>query len=570
MPYPQNIQYVQSGEPVSASVANRPTRQLANRTEKLREDLLASSLGEALYIKEAAVDPSLAPGMPVYWNPEENRFSPAYVSVVSNCGTGELELGPVADCVGIIKKKYTEDTADILILGVADVPEIYDHLPRSTGKFYLGSQPGALTFTRPAANTAVGVVLGPQDPCDTRVCVYVNPDCSGRVFQHTHFSHELKRSCWRQVSEFTNAPEGATFGYNLDLDPELKDFFPPIPLSAVACTIDWDGNTPSDSVITETFGGRFIPVNVKNGLIKVDTSGIWWMGTDINPTELDNNTIVSPYRGFRITIHYSRILYGNHKAYVTSLQSDTNQPFQFVDCHGVEASTGDLYIRFLMASRIEEVLDLTGRAIKQVNGEWVQESVPVVHGISVTGAGVSASGSSFNFDNETWHNGLVSLHIAPYAEDYELQPQVVKMDKALESTYQNIQYLALPHSRSTSLSMRIEVPGVFGSNLKLKMRFLCLARIAGTFPDLNLTYIRLPRPKNGSVSIGEYSYETSIPLDTSVSVSAGSIFEVESDEISVQEGDTLILTLARPSSSAYSADAGIIRAAGILNSRSNA
>ncbi len=566
MAYPRNINFVNAGEPVSASVTNRPTRQLTQRTEQLRADLLASSLGEALYLKGAMVDPSVTVGTPVYWNPEENRFSPAYVSVSTKCGTGDLELEPNADCIGLVKTKHSHDSADIIIFGVADIPEIYNFLPHQTGKFFLGANPGTLTFNRPAVNTSVGIVLGPQDPCDSRVLVYVNPDCSGRVFQHIHYSHELKRNMWRAASEFDSAPEGATFGYNIALDDELKDVFPPIPLSSVACTIDWDGNTPDDEGIDETFGGRFIPVNVENCLIKVDTSGIWWMGADINPTELDRNTTVSPYRGFRITIHYSRILYGNQKSYVTSLRPDTNQPFEFVDCQGGSASTGDLYARFIMANQVVEVSDLTGRAIKRINDKWIQESIPVIHGLRASGNGVSIDGSSFTMDGKSWYNGLVTLSVNPYSADYELQPQVVRMDKALESTYRNIQYLAFPHSRESSLSMRIEVPGVFGSNLKLKMRFLCLARLAGLYPDLTLTCIRLPRPKNTAVSLNEWNYDFTMELETAVSVTANTIFEVESEEISVSEGDTLIFTISRPSSSAYASDAGIIRATGILNS----
>lgn len=565
MAFPSNINYIQPGEPITASVTNRPTQQLAQRTEELKKLLETADGKDALVLQGYPVSKECTEGTPVYWNSSNLQFEPAFVAVQKECDTGEYRLGAESDCLGVIFRKVTATSADIFIGGVVNLPQIRSFLPEGEGRFYLGIEPGTLTFDPPAVEKPIGVILGTPDPCDTSILVYINPEFVGRAFQHLHYSHVLNRGLWARAENFPKAPTGATYGYQIDDDSTLKKIFPPVPLEACSCTIDWDGNLPVGGPISETFGGRAIPINEENSLIRVDTNGIWWMQSDINPTELDDGPISSPYRGFRVTIHFSRILYANQKAYVTKLKPGPGQPFLFKDCDGNIADAGSLLAYLTLGNVKENTEDCDGRVVKWLDNEWKQIRVPVIHGIRPTTNSIVVKGSSFIYDEKEYFNGLLDIGVNPFSDDYEIRPQVVKLTEALESEYQGIQYLALPSGRTTSFSMKLEVPGVFGSPLNLKMRFLCLARISGTYPSLNLTYIKVPRPKNGAVSLANYIFPQNIAMNSGISVTANTVFELESDPISVFEGDTIIVTLQRPASSAFGADAGIIRATGILN-----
>lgn len=569
MAYTKNISYITPGEPVSASVTNRPARQIAQRTDHLRGILDAIEAGQALVLREVPVEEEVRVGSPVYWNAETSRLERSYVSASARCNTGDMELDTCASCLGLISYKHSATSADLVMFGVVDLPEIRDFIPAGSGRFYLGTNPGAMTLERPPIPCVVGTILGPTDACDTRMNVYVHPGDGERVFRHVHYSHTLIKSFWKAASAFEKAPSGAVYGYSVAEDDDLRSVFPPIPIESCSFTIDWDGNMPSDaedSVIAETFGAREIPINVENALIRVNNDGIWWMSDSLQPDMETNSPDTQPYRAFRVSIHYSRITYGNQNVYVTRLQPDTGQPFRFVNCYGEEAKSGDLYAQFTLASEKVETTDLTGTSLKQINEQWQQEIVPTIHAIRAAGNGLRFSGTDYEYGGVKYKCGLVTVKSLPYSDDYELRPQIVKLAESLESEYNGIQYLGLPYSRTSSFTMKMEVPGVFGENLKLKMRFTFLSKLAGTYPELTLSYMRLPRPKSGAVSLTGRTAFTTCGLDTNISVQTNSIFEVESDEIAVDEGDTLIFMLKRVASSAYASDAGVIRATGILNS----
>lgn len=565
MAYKNNIHYIQAGEPITAGVTNRPTREIASRTESLRDMLKSASLGEALYLYDVPLDENTSVGMPVYWNSRRSCYAPAYVSVIQECSTGDYILGPESNCIGIVKSKSSVNSGTLITFGVDDIPEIRSLLPDGIGNIYLGSAPGTLTFEKLAIPSLVGAIIGPTNACDTRLNVYVHPNNSGRGFEHTHFSHKLTPSLWKSASEFENAPEGAVFGYDVAADSALKRYFPPIPVTACAVTIDWDGKKDDTDSVEETFGSRGIPVNEENSLIQIDLYGIWWMSSDISPEERQENDNTVPYRGFRVTIHYSRITYSNHQVYVTSLQPDKGEPFELVNCDGDVARSGDLYMRFTLGKKILDAGVYDGKAVQELSDDWKQRRSRVLNGIRAGGPGVSVYGTPFDYFGTTYQSGLVTIKVRPYSEDYEIRPQVVKLSEALESEYANIQYLALPHSRTSSISMKMEVPGVFGDILKLKMRFLFLAKVAGTYPELGLKVMRLPRPKSEPISLANWASFQALDLESGIQVSAGTLFEVESSEIEVFEGDTLICVLSRPNSSIYASEVGIVRATGILN-----
>ena len=114
----------------------------------------------------------------------------------------------------------------------------------------------------------------------------------------------------------------------------------------------------------------------------------------------------------------------------------------------------------------------------------------------------------------------------------------------------------------------MEIPGTFGNDLTLSIRFLMLAPIVGTWSGFTVEYMRIPRPSavNTAESTAPWLGFSSIgTIGANQNVTRSSTVELQTDDISVDEGDTIIFRVRRAAESGYAANIGIIRMNGILN-----
>lgn len=544
--YPTNISFIQSGEPITAEVAGRPDKQLANRTDALKKQLDSSAAFQAIVAYSVPIDSSCEVGMPVYWNEDYSWFSPASVGVQEGCDSGSFETSKCADVIGLIYKKLTNTTADLILFGVIDFPEIKSRL-NDIGRFYLGYEPGSLTHNSPVVEVPLGSVIGPKDPCDTGYYIFVNPEYARRHFNHQHFTKELKTlsANWISTDDEAGAPTGAVYKYDID-EVSFKKLFPPIPTSAYSFEIDWMDED-------ETAGYKI----AGSDIILLNNYGIWWMTGDASPV------------GKKIRLNYSRIDYANNNTVVTSLQPGEESPIVFTDCADEESKSGDLYAKLVVSDTQIVSTDYNGKALQSIDSQLKQHSIPAVHGI-VPGNGnvIIKSTNDFIEGAKTYQSGLLTISAKTYSKDYELQPQVVKLEDAIESTWNSIPYIAFPYNRTSSIISKMEIPGTFGNELTLAIRFLMLAPIVGTWSGFTVEYMRIPRPSavNTAESTAPWLGFMSIgTIGANQSVTRSSTVELQTENISVSEGDTIILRVRRAAESGYAANIGIIRMNGILN-----
>lgn len=571
----KNITYINNGDAVSAAVANTPLRELKSETEQLQEKFETTEAGNTLIFRDIPCDSSVRVGMPVYWDTDSQQCKAAYIQAELNNTTKEYITSKSSDCIGLVYKKNSAYSADILVSGLVSFPEISAQLQGDTGKFYLGVKEGSLTCNAVSHAFPLGVALGTLGKCDDNYWIYFNPCFTNNVFQHQHFSVDLvcevvsstDEEGWMSLTGTDiSAPEGAKFIYNM-ANGELSNLWPPVPLTAVSATIDWA--FPSESV-----GGKDITVNKENSLLKITEDGIFWMSEDLIPIEAAPSEPEIPVdfvKKFRVTLHFSKIRYANRLEFVTSLNPDLNQPFKFVNCKGEEASSGDLYAQFTLKDEEIEGITYDGLSLRRFTNDWKSEVLPSVHGIHLSG-----NGNIIKDDNTRTYTvqengvdveyiaGNLKLNLSPYAENTEISPQIIKVGAAQEREYKDITYLGLPHGRDSSLRLKFEIPANYCSgNCSFKLRMQCLASSGGSYANANITYLRLPR---GNSNLQDLQ-ENEITGTTFGTVSAQSSFEVESDSIEVTPGDTLIIIISRPKdlSPNYQADLAIARINGILN-----
>jgi hypothetical protein len=130
-------------------------------------------------------------------------------------------------------------------------------------------------------------------------------------------------------------------------------------------------------------------------------------------------------------------------------------------------------------------------------------------------------------------------------------------------------YLVFKGQASSSYS-RLDVPdtdfGAANVDMVIRIQFFGKGNVYQQIPALQMSYRRIPKPgtTEGS-SIATSGRRHPLILDTAVSLPAYSRTR-ESNAFEVERGDTVLVTISRPSGGTYP-EVGLLRIAGILKPR---
>ena len=620
--FPSRVRHIQAGEPVSAGVAGRPDKQMEQRTNYLKEVIDQIEAGRALILRDQAVAPEVLEGQPVYWNADNDRYEQA-LAAVENTDVGVFAPTESSECIGMVLTKKVGNIADIVLWGIVAFPSLANTIATDTvqiGRYYLSqTQAGQLTYQRPPVTVPVCYVLGPKDACDTNIWVFVQPMPRNFLEDHIHYQFELTalpagdhvppavgeshvitnadvtRTGWLPADDPSfngQAPVGAKFGYNLAAHEGLNRVFPPIPVTAAV--LEMYRPSPTEDVPPAFYGLQRVP----SEFVRIDKNGIWWMSACYNevPWPVDLNTTLSSSsvsvssvsvsslsseaetcpapRTMRLIFSFIKMTFLTDRAVVTSLQPDDGQPFQFVNCDGVTANTGDLYARLVWSLLVED--DYAGgqvlKGITETNRfkrGWVAEGL--IAGseavlLSSTHSRLSDPNAAAGPGNPVVHQGLVTVDVQLDPTECELVPQLVVLGDALERVYKGITYLGFPNGRASGIRAKFVIPAAgLSNNPKLKIRVQLFGRGAGTLTDMDASYYVSARPTVG-VPTPITAGDTVLPLATNVAVVADAIHEIESDQINIAAGDTIFVSLERAAngSPTYDYEIGLVRIGAIL------
>jgi hypothetical protein len=168
------------------------------------------------------------------------------------------------------------------------------------------------------------------------------------------------------------------------------------------------------------------------------------------------------------------------------------------------------------------------------------------------------------------HQGMLRIDYTDELVEREISPQIIRLSDTVERLYMDIPYLGFPAEQNSLLRIRLNVPEVnIEQNLKMKIRMRLFGR-GGTFgtatqlPTLYLSYRRLPRP--GANVLALPTVDTDLDDVVPPQLAPDNVIEIDSQEFSVQAGDTILVTVERRDDNAYNNDVGLLRIAGIINS----
>lgn len=582
--------WVQQVRQQSEGPESRTDRELTDRTAYLKKRVDAAEFGQAVFAHDVTLDPDVLEGYAVYWNDESQRFEAALAGVESDEESGVLVPTLASDCLGVVFAKEFANKGSVLLFGYAelDITNSAGDNPVA-GRYYLSAvEPGKLLRQRPAVTVAVLYYDGNGK-------VYVQPSNRNFAEDHVHFSFDLvcrpagssdqpvvgerhviktldvTAQGWLPASAFgSRAPRRAAFGYNLTAHAELAKVWPPVPLSAVS--LEWDRGNGH-------LGGTTVPLGA-DGLVIVDSYGIWWMSdcygdvpwpTETNtsqssyPSESYPSSDTSPecqrFEKMRLKLNLAKMTFATNKSAVTSLQPAAGSPIRFTDCDGVQASTGDLFAGLDTEFLIDEN-DVDGNlAIKDLSGSKFKRGY-MVQGVLSGNSNLTVTGTRTKVIGEkTYYQGLLefSVNLDPAARD--LPTQLVRLDDVKERFYQDVMYLGMPADQESSIRARIKVPGDgLPSTPKVKLRVQILGRVTGTLPVLTVSYRIIPRP---SVATALPTTDTALVFNASQGIATDEYVEVESDPFTVAAGDTVLFTISR-ADDGYSGEVGLLDIVGIL------
>lgn len=615
-----NIRHVAPGEPVKSNVVGRPDRALEERTNYLKDRIEAAELGRALFDTEATIASDVLPGQPVFWNTQTQQYERALAAVETDPTSQALVMQPSSDCVGILYSKKSPTLGDVVMQGLVRLSAISNAVdgPVAPGKYYLSAAaPGRLVKQRPPVTVTVCYVQGAKETCNDDPWVIVMPQARDFLEDHIHYRFELETTAagtatlangrytisntdatkqgWLPAGHSVfggKAPAGAVFGYNIGAHTALSRVWPPVPMQAVAML--WDKGA-------SRVGATEIPLG-SDGLAICNSDGIWWMSDcsddvpwvrDLTAASSSSSTSSASSSGpecprnenMRVSVVYLRMVFGNDKSVVTSLEPAAGSPIIVTNCDGLPARTGDLELDVDMnllvlppdvaGSRVIKRID-AGRNFRTglVTEGLVSGSAPIVlSSVSETATASRAltptEKTALGFSSGatvTAYQGLVKITFNDSLAEREIAPQIIRLSDVVERLYADVPYLGFPAGQDSSVRLRLNVHSSgLGNSLQMVIRAQLFGRVNGTLPLLQVTYRRLARPTSGAIALPTTDVTPALTFASNVALGGTDrMVEVNSSAFTVVEGDTVLVTLRRPGTDAYSGEVGLLRLSGII------
>ena len=600
------IPLIPVGAPANAATFNAPLQALSANVDSALSMFEAASLGKSYCFYDAPIRSDVVVGTPVFWNSVTSQYEPGLASVTTD-NYGQFITSPSSDIVGIIIAVHPGNLGDVLIEGVANInlANVVSG-PVVPGRYYLSSStPGQLVGLQPPISIFVCRVLGQLNSCATVAQVLVKPQIRDVLLDHAHYRFPLAclpagkttppaygqnhvinspdptKIGWLPANHpvFNGlAPHNAVFGYNISKDPNLSQFWPPVPVWAVAVLLD-NGTR---------YGATEIPQG-PNGLVICDANGIWWMSSCYGdapwPVGL-NNTVVhgSSYPNaydydecpridhMRIEVVYLRMLVMNANYVVTSLSTPPGGPLVLTGTPSPAGETGNVTIAFNPTAATQTNNALGGLVVKGITPQLNIQEGWVLEGITTSSPAVVLGGSQTRHLTPTdpttplVYQGIVSVDMDPNPVDKELTPALIRLETgAVDRLFEDIPYIGFPANKTTSIRMSFNIPpqGIASPSV-FQLRLLMLGRTSGTLTAFTASYRQLAMPADNTAE-AITATDTSFTINTAIPVTNGQLAQAQSAAISVMPGDTLFVTITRPTDVTFNGEIGLVRITGVVS-----
>lgn len=585
----QQVKLIKDGEAVSAKTANRPLTTLVERTQYLKDRLDAASHGEGLILFSQTVSESVTVGDAVYYDTSNDVFQSAIAAAVDN-DTGALRTADSAYVVGLVIRKLTTTSADILIYGRYAGLTLTDEDGENVdeGNYYLSAKTaGKLTAARPPVGIFVGTV--------TAQGILINPTPREVLEDHIHHKFELEvdpagqplclsndlvtleyldadREGWLPADHDVfsgTAPEGAKFGYNLWANEQLAALWPPQPTRSAYLELNGVGVAPE--------------------LYRIDAAGLWWMSncrdqvpwdaafcvsSSIAPTNESSSsgsqTSLCVTTSRRMFLWFTRMVGKTDAATVTGLKSADGSPLTVEGCETPDAQgycQGRLTVDLNMAWTREEGME-GSEVVKDISGNNTLIVGPVVEGVK--GAGLISAVGTEELSGDFQAGRITLTGLDPTAITRQLDVALVALNGATESLYNElIPYVGLVSGRQNSFVGKIRIPQLTMVSPEIVIKLWFAMTVDGTPPeDVTIQYMVI----NAAPDIDDppdtlptaWSAPTDMALEAAGALSQGEYFAKTVLTAAISSEQIILFRVQRTASDVYNGDLAVISMLGTV------
>jgi len=479
---------IKDGNPVSAAETNPPIAALLAQVSVIRQQLDSIQAGSNIVIRDVPLADGVSEGHVVYLDGESETAMPAYAAWSDvYAPNGEVTPSESSLFTGVVLRAE----AGIGDIGMEGAHSLHSNAvnnltggePLAPGQvYYLSSTaPGTVQTAKP---TLAVTVLQAISSSQVRV---LSP--SWLPITHTHREYFLDADGWADVVGFTNAPVGATYGFNFNFPSAQEQRLADVLLASVG--------GPHFHFVSDAASDPGILVD--STFIRLDMNGLWWFAVappddDIrmNVTHVDASGIpmvhevVSQSDGVTVEQINGRAIVRTPE--LTVQDDDGEDPFQVVT-----------------------EVDLANGAVHKT---------PVVSKVSwgrgIRGASTQADG-----------RGQVVLQLAGF-DDELLPATIVNLNNAVTTVEDPLVLWVLPEGRSSQIACSRVLPVLGTARYKLVFRFNVYGPQPGE-PMPGVTYRLMDSASSEGADIQALQF-VSMPNAPATAV-ATKAYLIESDEI---------------------------------------
>jgi hypothetical protein len=270
-----------------------------------------------------------------------------------------------------------------------------------------------------------------------------------------------------------------------------------------------------------------------------------------------------------LTCWFTKMQFQSASTVVTSLRAVEGSGLT-ITCvqDNSEATTGDLQIDFDPEFLVDPDLTHSGHIVIKTLENKTFKRGPVVEGIIVDSDYIIGTATA---EDDELLQGVVTLSFTPTPTGSELPIETVRLNNVEEEFYEDVLGLGFRQDIDSEFRAKVNIPSTIEADVvRIRLRFVMLARAAGDLPTFTLTARNVTRPGT-TTALSETLPTTDSAVTISTADAAGmaedDYVEVVSAEITTAPGDFVLFTLSREGSAdSFAGDIHIIDQRAVISS----
>jgi hypothetical protein len=270
-----------------------------------------------------------------------------------------------------------------------------------------------------------------------------------------------------------------------------------------------------------------------------------------------------------LTCWFTKMQFQSASTVVTSLRAVEDSGLT-VTCvqDGSTATTGDLQIDFDPDFLFDTEDDEPGHLVFKRHADKTFYRGPVVEAIVVDSDYIIASATAEDGDNL---QGTVTLSFTPTPVGTELPIEMVRLNNVEEEFYEEVLGLGFRQDVDSEFRAKVNIPSTIeATTVRIRLRFVMLARAAGDLPAFTLTARNVTRPGSTtatSLTLPTADSAVTLSVADGAGMSEDDYIEVVSAEIITAPGDFVLFTLGRAGTAdSFAGDVHVIDQRAVVSS----